>query len=392
LNNSANTSADPKSGWDALRQQAPVTQKLAYFDHAAVAPLSQPARLAMAKWANEATELGDTVWPAWAAGVENTRSIAAGMINAETAEIALVPNTTAGINLVAEGFPWREGDNVVAPENEFPSNLYPWMNLQRVGVECRRVAVPGGCLAVDDLLAACDGRTRLITCSWVGYASGWRMDVAELVERAHQRGILVALDAIQGMGVFPLDVKATGVDFVAADGHKWMLGPEGAGVFYTRLEHLNLLSARQVGWNSVAGRFDFNHIDFSLRESAARFEGGSQNMAGMLGLGASLQLLTGAGTGPQKSAVGDRVLEITHLACEQLERAGAKMISNRTPGHDSGIVTFVMPGRDPAAVRNRCMEAGVVLSCRNNALRIAPHAYTNQDDISRLYDVLKEAS
>ncbi len=374
--------------WEQMRQQAPITRQYAYFDHAAVAPLCEPARQAMTGWLTEATQQGDVVWPQWAAGVEETRRTAAAMIAADPEEIALVPNTTAGINLIAEGFPWREGDNVVAPANEFPSNLYPWLNLRIRGVECRQVEAPGGCLSIDDLLAACDQRTRLIACSWVGYASGWRIDVAELVERAHARGVLVSLDAIQGLGVFPLNVKATGVDFVSADGHKWMLGPEGAGIFYTRQEHLNLLSPRQVGWNSVQGRFDFDRIDLSLRETAARFEGGSQNMAGMLALGASLKLLTDSGLGPDRSAVADRVLEITDLACEELKNAGARIISNRTAGHKSGIVTFQLPGRDPAQVRKHCMDAGVVLSCRGGGLRIAPHAYNNAADIQRLIDVI----
>src|SRR5690606_37199505 len=133
---------------------------------------------------------------------------------------------------VAEGFPWREGDNVVTLADEFPANLYPWMNLKSRGVEARLVPTDDGRVDLDRLNAACDDRTRIVSVSWVGFASGWRNDVAAVAEIAHRRGAYFFLDAIQGLGAFPIDARAAGVDFLAADGHKWMLGPEGAGVFY----------------------------------------------------------------------------------------------------------------------------------------------------------------
>jgi cysteine desulfurase/selenocysteine lyase len=305
--------------WTQLRALMPVAAKLAYLDHAAVAPLTAAARDALRQYADEAASEGDTVWPRWAARVEQVRQTAARLVNAENEEIAFVSNTTSGIHLVAEGFPWREGDNVVVPENEFPSNSFPWLNLADRGVETRRVpveamheganAASAGGVSIDRVLEACDHRTRLIAASWVGYASGWRLDVEQLVQRAHARGILVMLDAIQGMGVFPLDVRRVPVDFAAADGHKWMLGPEGAGLFYVRREHLDLLRPLQVGWNSVVQAYDFSHAQFRLRPSAARYEGGSQNMAGIAALGASLDVLAEYGLSSSESALAERILE-----------------------------------------------------------------------------------
>ena len=163
------------------------------------------------------------------------------MINADPDEIAFIGNTTAGIGLVAEGFPWSDGDNVVTLANEFPSNLYPWMNLSTRGVETRRVQVDNGIPDLNQLDAACDQRTRIITVSWVGYASGYRLHVADVAEIARKHNALFFLDAIQGLGVFPLDVHAAGVDFLAADGHKWLIGPEGAGITFIAKKHLDLL-------------------------------------------------------------------------------------------------------------------------------------------------------
>lgn len=375
--------------WTGFRRDMPVARQWAYFDHAAVAPISLPAKEAIVRWLAQAAESGCAVWNEWTAQIEQARNFAAQMIGAEPDEIALVPNTTAGLSLVSEGFPWQAGDNVVTFANEFPSNAYPWLALGHRGVETRRVEVPGGIADLNELWRACDARTRLVSVSWVGFATGYRLDVAELVRGAHERGLLVCLDAIQGLGVFPIDVRQTGVDFLAADGHKWLLGPEGAGLFYTRKEHLDLLRPIGVGWNSVEQRSDFSRIELNVRRSAARYEGGTQNMAGFIGLGASLGLLLQLGLTPSASPLATRVLELTDIACKRLLEIGATVASPREENCKSGIVSFELPGRDPVAIRRQCLAANVVLSCRGGKLRIGPHAYNNEEDIERLVAVLK---
>jgi len=307
------------------------------------------------------------------------------MIGAENAEIGLLRNTTEGIGLVAEGFPWQSGDNVVLPADEFPSNQYPWLNLADRGVRAHRVETRAGRLDPDRLAAACDDRTRIVSVSWVAFYSGWRNDVQQIAEIAHARGALLFLDAIQALGVFPLDVSQTDVDFLAADGHKWLLGPEGAGIFYIRRKHLDLLRPLGVGWNSVVHAHDFARIELALRPAAQRYEGGSPNTAGLIALGASLELLERF---PQ-DAIAQRVLELTDLACSRLEAIGAVIHSDRRREHKSGIVTFELPGRDPQSLREQCLRQRVVLSCRGGRLRISPHAYNDASDIDRLIEALK---
>jgi cysteine desulfurase / selenocysteine lyase len=359
----------------------PVAEKWAYFDHAAVAPLPAPTQQAIIRWVNEAAREGDTVWLTWQKRVEDARKLAAQLLNADADEVALVHSTSEGIGLVAEGFPWQEGDNLVTLDNEFPSNQYPWLNLASRGVETRRVPCgERGRVDLNRLEDACDDRTRLVSISWVGYASGWRCDLDAAVELAHRRGALLFVDAIQGLGVFPLDVKATPIDFLAADGHKWLLGPEGAGLLFLRREHLDRLRPLGIGWHSVVHSSDYNRIELKFKPSAARYEGGSQNMVGFIGLAESLQLLVGLGT----QAVADRILEVTDLVCDKLEQAGAVLYTAREGNHRSGIVSCEFPGEDSAALKQRLLKAGIVTSARAGKLRVAAHAYNNEEDIERL--------
>lgn len=368
-----------------LRAQMPVAERWAYFDHAAVAPITRAAAEAVEKWCRESLNDGDTHWPEWSRASEATRDTAAKLIGADRDEIALVPNTTAGIGLVAEGLDWRAGDSVVTLADEFPSNAYPWLNLASRGVETRRVATDNGRLDLDELAAACDARTRLVSVSWVGYATGYRHEVERIVEIAHERGALMMLDAIQGLGAFPFNVQETPIDFLSADGHKWMLGPEGAGFAFIRRAHLDKLRPIGVGWHSVVHAADYTRIELNLKPAAARYEGGSQNMVGMLGFGASLELLQELGI----ENIAAAILANTERACERLAEAGAKVVSFREGERRSGIVAFELAGRDPLAVKKHCLRENVVLSCRAGRLRISPHAYNNEEDLDRLIEALK---
>ncbi len=333
--------------WAEFRRQMPIAERWAYFDHAAVGPLPGPSRDAILNWVRQAAEQGDTVWPEWQARVEQCRRLGAQLIGAGADEIALVRSTTEGISLVAEGYRWQPGDNVVTLDNEFPSNQYPWLNLAERGVETRRVPTDGGRVDLNRLEAACDARTRIVSISWVGFASGWRVNLDDVAELAHRRGALLFVDAIQGLGAFPLDVARTPIDFLAADGHKWLLGPEGAGLLYLRKPLLDRLRPLGVGWHSVVHASDYNRIALDLKPTAARYEGGSQNMAGFIALAASLELLLHF----TPAAIGRRILEITDLACQRLEAAGSPILSPREGDHRSGIVLFDVPGRDPQQVR-----------------------------------------
>lgn len=389
-----NTSATQRpathpQNWIDLRKEFPVANRWAYFDHAAVAPIPRLSHTLIGKWLDQALLEGDAVWTEWSSQFEELRSLAANLLNSEREEIGLVPNTSFGINMISEGFPWQSGDNVVMPAGEFPSNVYPWLHLADRGVEVRQVPLDGVSVCPNRLAEACDSRTRIVTVSWVGYASGYRLDPKLFAKIAHDAGAYFFLDAIQGLGVFPLDVRDADIDFLAADGHKWMCGPEGAGLLYIKRNLLPLIRPINVGWNSVAQGNDYSKVELNIRDATSRYESGTQNLAGFIGLYGALQTLQQFGLRYNESQIAERVLHITDLLCERLESAGAVVYSDRTTAEvKSGIVQFDVPGHDSLALKKQLFEAGVITSFRGGRLRAAPHAYNDESDIDRLIAAL----
>jgi selenocysteine lyase/cysteine desulfurase len=314
------------------------------------------------------------------------------LLNVESTDLFVIPNTSTGISLVAEGFPFQPGENIVVSEGEFPSNLFPWQNQRYRGVETRIVPRRGNIVDLDDLFSQVNEYTRIIAVSWVGYASGYRVDLAELTQRAHQRGALVFVDAIQGLGVHPLDLSAIPIDFFAADGHKWLLGPEGIGIAMIRDRHRQKMRCPVVGWHSVRQSYDFSHSQFELREDAARYEPGSQNMLGVAGLLASLQLFLRVRREFGVDAIESRILATASRLTDQLRSLGAIIDRSEEPAHQSGIVTFRHRNIDPNSFRAQALQAGVVVSCRGGGIRASLHAYNNSDDTDRLIDLVRSRS
>jgi len=370
--------------WTALREQFPITRRWVFFDHAAVAPLSGPAQRALNEYAAELAENGLVNERRWVARVEEVRGLSARLLNADPLDIAFVKNTSEGIGIVAEGLSWQPGDNIVTAAEEYPANIYPWMNLASRGVEVRRVASRDRRVEIDDIRAAMDGRTRLLSLSFVEYASGFRNDLDALGAMCRERGVHFFVDAIQGLGVLPLDVQRAPIDFLAADGHKWLLGPEGAGIFWCRREMVERLHPVGIGWNSVVGARNFSRIDFTLKPHAGRWESGSLNVGGITALGASMALLLEIGI----PAVSSRVLALTDYLCATAARAGMEVFSSRQPDDRSSIVSLIVPG-DVRQRMRECRAQGIIVNQRAGRLRVSPHCYNSEEEIERLVDLLR---
>ena len=306
---------------------------------------------------------------------------------ASVEDIAILKNTSEGLSVVAHGIDWRPGDNVVITDQEFPSNRIVWHSLESQGVEMREAAISRAGLNEDAspeaiIERSCDQHTRLVAVSSVQYATGLRMDLECLSAFCRRKDILFCVDAIQSLGVLPLDVQAIGIDFLAADGHKWMLGPEGVAVFYCRPELRERLLLRQYGWHMVEDHLNFDNRDWAVAESARRFECGSQNTMGILALNASLSLLLEIGM----EEVTRGVLQNTSYLLEAIRQNQrlaplSPPLVLENPTRRSGIVTFHAPGTDSRKLTNKLVASGVRCSPRGGGIRFSPHFYTPEEQL-----------
>lgn len=364
----------------ALRKLFPITSKLVYFNHAAVGPLSTRAFEAMQAHAADQRDYGATHWKEWYAEYEALRAAAGRLINAAPDEIAILKNTSEGLSFVAEGLDWKAGDNVVTTDLEFPSNFTPWKNLERLGVECRVVESRGGAYSPADVERLTDARTRLVTVSSVAFHNGFTADLDAIGARCHSRNILFCVDAIQSLGALPIDVRRSRISFLAADGHKWLCGPEGAALFYVANEHRQRLRILEYGWTNIERRGKFLGSSTELLPDARRFEAGSLNTNGIYGLRAAIDLLLEIGV----EEIAAEVVRLAGVLALELERAGFR-IGSVTPPR-SGIVGAIPPTGEALTllkIHRRLEEQGVVCAPREGMLRFSAHFYNDESDIRR---------
>jgi selenocysteine lyase/cysteine desulfurase len=379
-----------------------LSRDLIHLNHAGVGPWPQRTVAAVTRFAVENGTQGSLDYPRWLSVEQSLRRRLAGLIGAASpADIALVKSTSEGLSMVAYGMDWSPGDNVVGIAQEFPSNRILWESLAPLGVQYRQLDLDSSLDPEGDLLALCDGRTRLVAVSWVQYARGLRLDLPRLSAGCRARGILLGLDAIQGLGALTLNLADTPADFVAADGHKWMLGPEGLALLYVAPELRPRLRLRQYGWHMLEQPGDYERRDWTPALDARRFECGSPNLTGTHGLEASLALLQEVGIEAVHAAIEAR---IDHLIAA-VDARGYELLSPREPDRRAGILTFRVPGVEPQALYASLMSPGtadmsgtqerfptrppcVLCAQRGGGVRFSPHFYTPFEDLDRAMDLV----
>lgn len=349
------------------REQFPVTKSLVYLNHAAVSPICRAAADAMRWLATDAEEFGSLHYDKWMACYEGLRREAARMLNAHRDEIALVKNTSEGIATIALGIDWRAGDRIVAFEGEFPANQYPWLRLESRGVRITWLRPEA---SLDEIDQAANG-ARLLAISYVQFLSGYRCDLEAIGEICARRGVFYFVDAIQGMGAFPIDVRAARIDAAAADGHKWMTGPEGCGILYVRRDRQDEVEPVEFGWTNAASHADYGSRDMTLRSDAGRYEPGTLNTIGCFGLEAALRYLNETGVTEIGRAVQALADQIVHGARER----GYELLGERTPENGAGIVSLRKPAIDCRVLHRDLKEKKFITAPRAGWLRVSPHFY-----------------
>lgn len=369
-----------------IRSEFPILDHCIFMNHAGVAPIPARTSRVLQAWAEEAQTKVGSDWPRWARSVPACRSQAARLLGCAPEEIALIHNTTHGLLIVANSIRFRPGDNVLIAEHEFPANIYPWKNLIARGVGHRAVAERDGRFLLDDFAAMIDHRTRLISVSLVQYSTGFRMPIEALAEICRERGILLCVDGIQALGCMPVDVKALGCDFFAADGHKWLLSPEGLGVLYVRREIMDRLTDAMTGWIGREHPGDYDNTEQPLVATAKRFEEGSHAISLAIGLEQSASLLLEVGA----SEVWNRIESLTARIEERARELGLRIISPRGENERSGIVALERPGTNPKQWLPKLQERGIYVAARRNWLRLSPHFYNQSEQVDELFAALRE--
>lgn len=372
---------------EELRALFPITKHTVYLNHAAVSPPPLPTVEAVARQMNDVVHNGSLNYRSWVAVKEKARTRIAHMLGAAKAnQISFVRNTSDGLSTVANGLTWRAGDNIVTFRGEFPSNIYPWLRLQREqsGVEVRMCEDRDGRLCVDELINLIDEHTRIVAVSLVQYASGFRTDVERLGHAARKRDALLVVDVIQALGALPIDVENQLIDVAAGACHKWLLTPEGVGVLYLSDRARERLRPTLVGWMSVPDPGNYRDFTQGWTEGALAWETGTSATALIHGLEASLKLLMETGIEP----IAAHLRDLTDHLCVGLGERGYEVVSSRRDGEKSQIVCMRHRTKRPNTLHQHLEQQGIAVALRGEGVRISPHLYNTSEDIERLLNSL----
>ncbi|MCX7712100.1 MAG: aminotransferase class V-fold PLP-dependent enzyme [Chthoniobacterales bacterium] len=370
------------------RKIFPVVRSKIFFAHAGVSPLPAPVAEAMANYLKDASKQAQEFEGAWKV-VQYARHLAAEILTKKTEEVALLGPTSLGLSLFSNGLKWEKGDEVILYRDDYPANVYPWLELRAKGVIIKTVEPKiVGRILVDDVLQLCTEKTRLVALPSCHYLTGWRIETEKLAQELKKRDILFSLDAIQTLGAFP--TNCADVDFVSADSHKWLLGPMSAGIVAVSQKNFGTCRPVLLGaWNVRCPDF-LTQEEIEFETTARRYEPGALNIVGIWGLAAAIELLKRFGL----SKIEEQILKIRDALEEGLEKLGWEFLSPlRWEPLRSGIVTTRPKNHDTKSAYGRLLENGIVVSLRTDRkgqkwIRFSPHFYNTLEEVDRVLDLL----
>ncbi len=358
------------------REFFPVTRNLVYLNHASVTPLCRPAAEAMQWLAQDALDWGSIHYDQWLECYDELRRSSARLLNGAPEEIAIVKNTSEGIATVAMGLDWRAGDKIVAFEGEFPANQYPWQRLESKGVNIEWLPATASLERIDQAARG----ARFLSISFVQFLTGFRADIVGIGEVCQRHDVVYFVDAIQGLGAFPIDVQAAHIDALAADGHKWLAGPEGCGILYVSRRLQEQVEPVEFGWTNVASFNDYASRDMTLRPDAGRYECGTLNTVGCYGLRAAIDFLLGIGV----DKIAPLIRGLAGQIVEGVRQRGYEVLG--VP--NAGIVSFRKPGMASEAVCAHLRAHSIITATRAGWVRASPHFYIAPEEIEKMLNLL----
>jgi cysteine desulfurase / selenocysteine lyase len=363
----------------------PICDEWIHFNHAGVAPMSVRVRAAVEHVTQVMSEEGFDV-DDYTETLGQLRSSLGGLVGVSPDQVSITRGTAHGISLLARGLDWKDGDNVVGARLEYPANLFPWMATRDRGVELRLVEPVGGRVTAEAVLSLVDGRTRVVALSFVQFWNGYRIDLAEIGAECRKRGVILAVDGIQGLGVLPFDLESMNADFVAAGAGKWLTGPPGVGFTAWRPELLERIDPLLVGTGSVEDRVNYFEPTFKYAGTARKFEESSVSWLDIAAFGAAVGLLLEVGI----DVIEEHVLGLARRLAEGLVERGYDIVEPwpREPEECSGIVSFNRPGTTEVELLRDLKAAGVICRTHRDFVRLSPHFYNTEEEVDRVLDVL----
>jgi selenocysteine lyase/cysteine desulfurase len=381
------TLAEILSNEDLRHHEFPVTKNKIFLGHAGVCALPRRVAQAISDCAAGGS-LGDQEEFVMHR-IADARNAGAKLLNCQPDEVALVGPTSLGLSFVAAGLNFRKGDNILIYHDDYPSNVYPWMALAAKGVQVRLLNTRGlGAIRAVDVIGQVDENTRLVALASCHFISGHRLEHDAIGKFLRERGILFCLDAIQTLGAFPTGVEH--VDFLAADAHKWLLGPCGAGIFYVKRDLQAKLNPPVYGWHNVRNPNFVAQEKIEFRAGAAKFEAGTHNLVGLLGLIAAMDLALEIGV---DNIAAELARKRAWLAPALQAKGFSVLNSKPKPENAGGITSAFLPGKDLAPLHKKLADAGVIASLRTdrkgqNYLRFSPHFYNTDAELRRVLELL----
>ena len=361
-----------------------LSEEWTFLNHAAVSPISKPARDMMSAFLDDLCENAMANRKRWHEQIRKARQLAADLLHSSAKEIAFVKNTSEGVSMVANGLNLSPGDNVVTTDIEYPANIYPWMRLSNHGVSLKLAPNRNGRVPFEDIAGAVDDNTKVIALSSVEFSTGFRHDLRRIGEFCRERGIFFFVDGIQSVGALELDVKECSISALSADSHKWLLGPEGAGILFVDENVLDRVEPTEVGWLTVENPDEYLDYRFLPKKDAGKFECGTLNMAGICGMAASIEALLKVGI----PNIEKQIMQLTDRLCEGLQRKGYEIYSSRREGEKSGIVLFSSRDHSAEDLWRLLLERRIITSVRYGRVRVSPHFYNTSEQINEVIESL----